>query len=118
MRFDWQQLSPRERQVLVRHVLFRSRAVTLVTPESVCAVMQKTHQLTCYTTKDGKAVIEFVTRRGANSVVSTAETFSEGIFKAALRAKGVEVEDGHSARVHSRRRGPSVAHGKPHVEMG
>jgi hypothetical protein len=94
MRFDWQQLSPRERQVLVRHVLFRANSSAKVTPENVCAALQKTHQLTCYTTKDGKAVIEFVTRRGARSAVSTAETFTEGIFKAALRAKGVDVEDG------------------------
>jgi hypothetical protein len=98
MRFDWQQLSPRERQVLVRHVLFRPNSGAPVTPERVCAVMQKTHQLTCYTTKDGKAVIEFVTKRGEGTAVSTAETFTEGIFKAALRAKGVDVEDGSTAQ--------------------
>ena len=102
MRFDWQQLSPRERQVLVRHVLFRPNTRATVTPEKVCSVMQKTHQLTCYTTRDGKAVIEFITRRGAVSAVSTAETFTEGIFKAALRAKGVEVADGTRLRPRSK----------------
>jgi len=94
MRFDWQQLSPCERQVLVRHFLLQPKNGAQVTPEKVCAALQKTHQLTCHTTKDGKAVIEFVTKRGIHSAVSTAETFTEGIFKAALRAKGVDVEDG------------------------
>jgi hypothetical protein len=79
MRFDWQQLSPRERQVLVRHFLLRPDAAQ-VTPEQVCAVMQKTHQLSCYTNSEGQAVIEFVTKRGHSAAVSTAETFTEGIF--------------------------------------
>ena len=98
MRFDWQQLSPREQQVLVRHFLLRPDGAAQVTPEKVCAVMQKTHQLSCYTTKEGKAVIEFTTRRGARSIKSTADTFTEGIFKAALRAKGVNVEDDGMSR--------------------
>src|SRR5215510_105136 len=106
MRFDWQQLSPRERQVLVRYILFRPNAGTSVTPEKVCAVMQKTHQLTCYTTNDGKAVIEFVNKQGVRSGVSTAETFTDGIFKAALRAKGVELEDGLTPLAPARRRTP------------
>ena len=103
MRFDWQQLSPGERQVLVRHFLLRSDAISQVTPEKVCAVMQKTHQLTCYTHDAGKAVIEFVTKHGARAGVSTAETFTEGIFKAALRAKGVDVDDGSRLHLASHR---------------
>ena len=99
MRFDWQQLSPGERQILVRHFLLRPNASSPVTPEKVCTVMQKTHQLTCYMSKDGKAVIEFVTKRGIRAGISTAETFTEGIFKAALRARGVEVDDGSIARL-------------------
>jgi len=110
MRFDWQQLSPRERHVLVRHVLFRSNEASQVTPEKVCAVMQKTHQLTCYTRDDGKAVIEFVSRRGVRAGVSTAETFTEGIFKAALRAKGIEVEDGSIPGLGARRRHSAALH--------
>lgn len=110
MRFDWQQLSPRERQVLVRHFLFRADMPASVTPEKVCAVMQRTHQLTCYTTKDGKAVIEFVTKRGVRAGVSTAETFTDGIFKAALRAKGVDLEDGLKGTLSSHRRYSEFAH--------
>ena len=102
MRFDWQQLSPGERQLLVRHFLLRPNSSTPVTPEKVCAVMQKTHQLTCYMSKDGKAVIEFVTKRGMRAGVSTAETFTEGIFKAALRARGVDVDDGVIPRLNRR----------------
>jgi hypothetical protein len=107
MRFDWQQLSPREREVLVRHFLFRSNAAVSVTPEKVCAAMQRTHQLTCHTTREGKAVIEFVTRRGIRAGVSTAETITDGIFKAALRAKGVELVDGFGSSTASRRRSAS-----------
>jgi hypothetical protein len=111
MRFDWQQLSPRERQFLVRHFLFRANTPANVTPEKVCALMQKTHHhLTCYTTKDGKAVIEFVTKRGVRSGVSTADTLAEGIFKAALRAKGVEVVDEALPRLAERRRTSVFAH--------
>jgi hypothetical protein len=109
MKFDWQQLSPQERQTLVRHVLFRPNATAPVTPENVCEVMQKTHQLTCYT-RDGKAVIEFVTRRGTATVASTAETFTEGIFKAALRARGVDVEDGTQKAPARRRTHGSAVH--------
>ena len=112
MRFDWQQLSPRERQVLVRHFLFSSNTPASVTPEKVCEVMQKTHHhLTCYTSRDGKAVIEFVTKRGVRSGVSTADTLADGIFKAALRAKGVELEDGAlPQRMAVRRRTSVFAH--------
>ncbi len=108
MRFDWQQLSPCERQVLVRHVLLQAGGP--VTPEKVCSVMQKTHQLTCYTRKDGKAVIEFVTKRGVRAGVSTAETFTEGIFKAALRARGVEVDDGFGGVLGGLRRSTALVH--------
>jgi len=113
MRFDWQQLSPGERQILVRHFLLRPNGSAPVTPERVCAVMQKTHQLTCYMSKDGKAVIEFVTKRGMRTGVSTAETLTEGIFKAALRARGVDVEDGLSRPVNlsqDRHRQTALAH--------
>jgi len=74
MRFDWQQLSPRERQVLVRHFLFHSNTPANVTPEKVCEVMQKSHHhLTCYTTRDGKAVI--VNRRERVSHIMLLENF-------------------------------------------
>ena len=111
MRFDWQQLSPQERQVMVRHFLFHSNTPAPVTPEKVCAVMQKTHHhLTCYTTKEGKTVIEFVSKRGVGSGVSTADTLAEGIFKAALSAKGVELEDHSLPRLSQRRQSASFAH--------
>ncbi len=111
MRFDWQQLSPLERQVLIRHVLFRGPEPAAVTAENVCAVMQRSrYRLACHTTKGGKTVIEFVTPRGVRSGISTADTLAEGIFKAALRAKGVEVDDGPLGRATSRRSSSSYAH--------
>jgi hypothetical protein len=111
MRFDWQQLSPRERQILVRHFLLRTESVAAVTPEKVCAAMQKTHQLSCHTNKNGKAVIQFVTsRQGVQSGVSIAETFADGIFKAALRAKGVQLLDGVKTQSSFRRHSPEAVH--------
>ena len=55
MRFDWQQLSPGERDVLLRHFLLKSTVKAPVTPEKVCAVMEKTHYLSCFTNEEGKA---------------------------------------------------------------
>jgi hypothetical protein len=96
MKFYWEQLSPREREALLRHFLLKKRLdESPVTAEGVCAALQKTHSLSCYSNKEGKLVFQFVTMaRGARSGASQAEDFSEGIYKAALRAKGVEVEDG------------------------
>jgi hypothetical protein len=102
MKFDWQQLSPREREVLLRHFLLQ-RTDAPVTPEKVCAVMQATHYMSCQTTREGKSVVQFVatsrTQSGepAGAGASLAENLTEGIFKAALRAKGVQVDDGLSA---------------------
>jgi hypothetical protein len=94
MKFYWQQLSPNEREMLLRHFLLRKQQAP-VTAEGVCAALQKTHSLSCYSNKDGKLVFQFVTeRRGARTGASLADDFSEGIYKAALRAKGVEVDDG------------------------
>lgn len=100
MKYYWEQLSPREREVLLRHFLLQRRNDTPVTAEGVCAALQKTHALSCYSNKEGKLVFQFVTTaRGARSGASLAEDVSEGIFKAALRAKGVEVEDGLAVHV-------------------
>lgn len=105
MRFDWQQLSPGERQVLLRHFLLKAKPASAVTVEKVCAAMQKTHYLSCYTDANGKAVIQFVTtRKGVRSGVSTAEDLTEGIFKAALRAKGVDLDDGAATMAFNARR--------------
>ena len=94
MKFYWEQLSPNEREVLLRHVLLK-RSDVPVTAEGVCAALQKTHSLSCFPSKEGKLDFQFVTaKRGARTGASLAEDFSEGIFKAALRAKGVQVEDG------------------------
>ena len=102
MKFYWEQLSPNEREMLLRHFLLKQRN-TPVTAEGVCAALQKTHSLSCYSSKDGKLVFQFVTaRRGARTGASLADDFSEGIFKAALRAKGVEVEDGMGVQVPAR----------------
>src|SRR5688572_15625395 len=103
MKFYWEQLSPRERETLLRHFLLRKRYNTPVTAEGVCAALQKTHSLSCHSNKEGKLVFQFVTTaRGARSGASLAEDFSDGIYKAALRAKGVQVEDGLAVNVAAR----------------
>lgn len=95
MKFYWDQLSPRERDILLRHFLLKERMDTPVTAEGVCAALQKTHTLSCHSSKEGKFVFQFITMsRGARTGASLDEDVTEGIFKAALRAKGVEVEDG------------------------
>jgi hypothetical protein len=103
MKFDWQQLSRGEREVLLRHFLLK-RQDSPATAQKVCAVMQKTHYMSCHTGPDGKAVVQFFTtsapeRTGqpVRAGASLSEDLAEGIFKAALRAKGVQVEDGMSA---------------------
>jgi hypothetical protein len=106
MKYYWQQLSPMEREALLRHFLLKRRMDAPVTPEGVCAALQKTHSLSCHSSSEGKMVFEFVTTaRGARSGASLAEEFSEGIFKAALRAKGVEVEDGYKISIASQKSG-------------
>ena len=105
MKFYWEQLSPRERDALLRHFLLRKRLDAPVTAEGVCAALQKTHSLSCYSNKEGKIVFQFVTTaRGARSGASQAEDFSEGIYKAALRARGVQVEDGCAINIANGRR--------------
>jgi hypothetical protein len=106
MKFYWEQLSPREREALLRHFLLRKPLDAPVTAEGVCAALQKTHSLSCYSSKEGKLVFQFVTTaRGSRSGASLAEDFSDGIYKAALRAKGIEVEDGLAVSIAARRNG-------------
>jgi hypothetical protein len=94
MKIYWEQLSPRERDVLLRHFLLKRRDVP-VTAEGVCAALRKTHSLSCHSSKEGKLVFQFITtQRGEPTGASQAEEFTEGIYKAALRAKGLQVEDG------------------------
>ena len=108
MKFYWEQLSPREREALLRHFLLRKRLNAPVTAEGVCAALQRTHSLSCHSNKEGKLVFQFVTTaRGARSGASLAEDFSEGIYKAALRAKGVDVEDGLAVSIAARGRSPA-----------
>lgn len=105
MKFYWDQLSPRERDVLLRHFLLKKRMDSPVTAEGVCAALQKTHSLSCHSSKEGKLVFQFVTHaRGARAGASLAEDVSEGIYKAALRAKGVDVDDGFVVNVAASRR--------------
>lgn len=99
MKIYWEQLSPRERDILLRHFLLQRRDVP-VTAEGVCAALRKTHSLSCHSSKEGKLVFRFVnTQRGARTGASLADEFSEGIYKAALRAKGLKVEDGISTHL-------------------
>ena len=68
MKFYWEQLSPCEREVLLRHFLLKKKTDLPVTAEGVCAALQKTHSLSCHSNKEGKLVFQFVTtsRGGAN----------------------------------------------------
>ena|SRR5687768_5067171 len=109
MKIYWEQLSPHEREILLRHFLLQRRNVP-VTAEGVCAALRKTHSLSCRSSKEGKLVFRFVnTQRGARTGASLADEFSEGIYKAALRAKGLDVEDGLAANFAARRSSTSVA---------
>ena len=110
MKFYWEQLSPREREVLLRHFLLKKRTDAPVTAEGVCAALQKTHALSCYSSKEGKLVFQFVTTaRGAKTGASLADDVSDGIYKAALRAKGVQVEDGFAVSIGARNKGVRFA---------
>ncbi len=114
MKFYWDQLSPRERDILLRHFLLKKRMDTPVTAEGVCAALQKTHSLQCHSSKEGKFVFQFITvARGARTGESLAEDVSEGIFKAALRAKGVEVEDGQALTAAAKRGLSHIGRSRP-----
>lgn len=114
MKFVWQQLSPGEKEALLRHVLLKQQsALGPVTAEKVCAALQETHSLTCFTQVEGKVHFRFEmtakkVRTGARSGVSLSDEFADGIYKAALRAKGVQVEDGFRA-ARNRGRTPRLA---------
>lgn len=112
MKFDWQQLSPREREALLRHFLLKRKNVP-VTAEKVCAALHATHYLSCYSNPDGKAIFRFVhTAKGARSGASVAENLTDGIFKAALRTKGIQVEDGFGGWVPPQSRRVSARAGR------
>ena len=109
MKIYWEQLSPQERETLLRHFLLQRRNEP-VTAEGVCAALRKTHSLSCHSSKEGKLVFRFVnTQRGARTGASLADEFSEGIYKAALRAKGLDVEDGLAANFNARRNSAGIA---------
>ena len=102
MKFYWEQLSPREREALLRHFLLHRRTEAPITAEQVCAALQRTHYLSLRTKQDGRAVFRFVTTaKGARSGASVADKLTEGIYKAALRAKGVQVEDAFTSHPRS-----------------
>jgi hypothetical protein len=105
MKFDWQQLSPCERDALLRHFLLKRKKDVTVTAEKICAALKQTHYLAFNTDNDGKAIFRFVrTHKGAQSGASVADNLNEGIFKAALRAKGVKLEDGFAETIPTRSR--------------
>ena len=115
MRFDWQQLSPGEREALLRHFLLNKKNAP-VTAERVCAAMQKTLYMSCQTTAEGKTVIQFLTAaprensgKPVRAGVSLSDDVAEGIYKAALRAKGVQVDDGISMAMAASANGASKA---------
>jgi hypothetical protein len=111
MKFDWEQLSPRERDALLRHFLLRRQMDALVTAEKVCAALHKTHYLSCYTNPDGRSYFRFVTTaKGVRSGASMSDDLTDGIYKAALRAKGVQVEDAFGVAIRAPARGTRAVH--------
>lgn len=93
MRLQWQQFSPAEKEAILRHYILHQKSGQ-VSPEKVCQVMRETHFLTCVSPGNGKTLVEFVSSgAGANTGAAIASDLTEGIYKAALRAQGVELVD-------------------------
>ena len=94
MRMHWQQFSPAEKEALLRHFVLHQPQEP-VSPEKVWREMQKTHFLSCVSAVGGAAVIDFgPSRPGKLGGVAVSEDITEGIYIAALRAAGVDLDDG------------------------
>src|SRR4051812_22929419 len=93
MRVHWRQFSPGEKEALLRHYVFHERAAA-VSPEKVCEAMQETHFLSCVSPGGGRTLVEFVSARpGLRPGSAIAEDLTDGIYQAALRAYGIDLDD-------------------------
>ncbi len=93
MTLHWHQFSPGEKEALVRHYVFHKQNA-MVTAEKICEAMQKTHFLACISPGSGPTLVEFVSSKpGVRAGTAVAEDLTDGIYRAALRAFGVDLED-------------------------
>jgi len=78
---------------LLRHYILHQNKGQ-VSPEKVCQVMKETHFLTCVSPGNGKTLVEFVSScAGSNTGAAISNDLDDGIYKAALRAQGLELVD-------------------------
>ena len=102
MKYDWRQLSPGEKDALLRHFILHQKSVS-VTPEKIYETMQRTHFLSCAPAAQGGSVFQFLpgsTTKSCGSAV--AEDTVDGIYKAALRTSGVDLFDSMEPRTQPR----------------
>ena len=93
MRFHWQQFSPGEKEALLRHFVLHKRNAT-VSAEKVCQALKNTHYLTCVSPGNGATLVEFVSAKpGIRAGVAVSDDLTDGIYQAALRAFGLELEE-------------------------
>lgn len=106
MRYDWRQLSPREKDALLRHFILHEHTTnTPVTPEEIYEAMQRTHFLSCTPAGEkGKgSVFQFLPgSTGKKKGAAVAEDTVDGIYKAALRSSGVDLFDANEQRPRAR----------------
>lgn len=93
MKLDWQQLSPRERDTALRHYIFHDKLNSAVTAQKICEEMSRTHFLLCDKAPGRSSVFRFVAGKGRTAGIAVSEDVTEGIYKAALRALGVNISD-------------------------
>jgi hypothetical protein len=92
MRVQWQQFSPGEKEALLKHYVFH-RVDVQVSPEKVCQAMQNTHFLACVSPGNGSTLVEFISSRsGTPTGAAISNDLTDGIYQAALRAYGVDLE--------------------------
>jgi hypothetical protein len=116
MKLDWQQLSPRERDTALRHYILHDKLNSTVTAQVICEEMSRTHFLYTDQALGGRSVFKFVPGKGKSAGVAVSDDVSEGVYKAALRALGVEVCDRNEKvpAIPARSRGPTSARAQAH----
>jgi len=93
MRVHWHQFSPGEKEALVRHYVLHKRKAA-VTAERICEAMQETHFLACVSPGGGRTLVEFVSSRpGIQAGAAIGTDLTDGIYQAALRAYGIDLDD-------------------------
>ena len=103
MRYDWRQLSPGEKEALLRHFVLHQPTHSPVTVEQIYETMQRTHFLSCSPAPAGGSVFQFLPAGGArNAGAAVADDTVEGIYKAALRTQGIDLYDAREQKAQTR----------------